>query len=139
MSKTDASVEIESKGQTHTIVGGDGGPWWVKYSMQAGFMFILILVLWGAYDLFKTKLPTLVEPLGAISETTEAIEGHSEKSTAAQERQATALEKVAEAQKVSAEAAKKQADAIERWVNMQSYRVTTRESIYGPPATTGEP
>lgn len=104
---TEQSVEVVSKGTSRTVVGGDGGPWWVKYTMQAGFLAVLILVLWGVYDLMKTKLPTLAEPVSKIAELAKDGERHLERQAIASEKQA--------------DAAARQAAAIERWVNFQSY------------------
>lgn len=128
------TVEVATKGPSYTIVGGgsDPGPWWMRFLMQAGFMGILVLVLWGAYDLFKTKLPTLVEPVDNLAASVAVLEERSEDSTNAQIKQAEALAKVAEAQLKSSEAQAKQAAAIERWVNQQTFRITER-GVFGPP------
>lgn len=99
-------VEVVSAGATRTVLGGEAGPWWIRYAMQAGFLFVLCMVLWGIYDLMKHKVPTVAEPVERIA--TLAIEG--EKHLKAQ----------AEASTRAAAAAERQAAAIERWVNMQT-------------------
>ncbi len=124
----DQKVEVASKdGISYTVVGGsDSGPWWVKYSMQAGFMFVLILVLWGCYDLIKNELPSLVKPANDIVEAMELLNLETAKATTAKVQEAKAAEK--------------QADAIDRWVNQQSYRITnSTPGLYGPPLLTRDP
>lgn len=127
MSNKDETLEVKSEGaSTTTVVSGDGGPWWVKYTMQAGFLAVLIMVLWGVYDLLKYKFPTVATPITEIGDILSDMQEDTAKATAA---------KI-----IEAAAATKQADAIERWVNMQQgYRVTDRSSQYGPPASTAEP
>lgn len=122
---TGESVEVTSQGPSMTVVGGEGGPWWLKYAMQLGFMLVLIMVLWGVYDLLKTKIPSLASPVERIAEMAEEGERHLELQAKASER--------------TAAAAQKQADAIERWVNMQSpnFRMTT--GSFGPAAIPPSP
>lgn len=124
----DQKVEVASKdGVSYTVVGGgESGPWWVKYSMQAGFMFVLILVLWGCYDLIKNELPSLVEPAKDIVDAMALLNEETAKATTAKIQEAKAAEK--------------QADAIDRWVNLQGFRVTGGDrGLYGPPLIPQDP
>lgn len=122
---SDEQVKVEGNGRMMTVVGGDGAPWWIKYSMQAGFLFVLVMVLWGAYDLMKHKLPTIADPIVRISESIAQMQTEAKDATDAQERIAAATEVSSRAETEKADAARKQADAIERWVNLQSFRVTS--------------
>lgn len=118
-------VEVQTEGHSRTVVGGEGGPWWVKYAMQAGFMFVLIMVLWGVYDLLKNKLPTVAEPVGEIASVVVEAERHLEISAQAAQKQAAATERLTLAAEKQATAAETQARAIARWVDLQDLRRLT--------------
>jgi len=124
----DQKVQVASKdGMTYMSAGGnDAGPWWAKLLMQGGFLGVLVLVLIGAHDLIKNELKDVTEPIEKISESVVLIEAHAKQSN--------------EIRGVEAEAAKTQANAIDRWVNLQGYRVTSSNpKLYGPPLQTHDP
>lgn len=116
-------VIVQTEGQTRTVVGGESGPWWAKFAMQAGFMAVLIMVLFGVYRIIMGKLPEVAAPVNKIADLAAEGEKHLERQAAASER--------------AADAAIRQAQAIERWVQLQDIRRIS--STYGPPLPTATP
>lgn len=120
---TEKQIEVvTTQGPTRTVVGGENAPWWVKYSMQAGFMFVLVMVLVGFYDLLRNKLPTIAEPVNEIAKLAVEAERHLETTAGAAEKQAAATERLTLAAEKQATAAEIQARAIARWVDIQDFR-----------------
>lgn len=123
---TPETVEVSSTGESRTIVGGDGSPWWMRYAMQAGFLFVLCAVLWGIHDIITKRLPTLSLPVEKVADVAVEVEKHLEKSAEAAEKQAQATERLTLAAEKQATAAATQAKAIERWVDLQDFRRLTQ-------------